>query len=167
MSTHAGPRESLRSRLFAASIWGPGGIPEEDDRLKSWLRIWLPLSYLTSTAFGILGMIYGVPAIYDVISRDYSTIWAGGITILSLLALVGLAFPHHLRTVDFYANCSLVAGLCIYSGSLCFLAFHQPPVDGRAADRAALAIGSLRLIYGLCWRAFDLARERTRLHAVK
>lgn len=153
----------LKSELFRASIWGPESVSDDDDRMASLLRIWLPLSYATSFVFGILGIRFGVPAIFDAISPAYSFVWACIVTLVSLACLVGVSFPRTLWRLDIYANSALVMGFGIYSLCLIYLAFAQPPIDEHAADRAALAIGSLRLIYLPCWRVFDIARDVRRL----
>lgn len=154
----------LRSSVFRASIWGPTGVDEDDDRVASLLRIWLPITYATSAAFGVFGFIFGIPAIFDAISPTYGFIWSEIVVLGSLAALVGVAFPAKLWRLDQAANAIIVMCFGVYTVCLMYLAFHQPPVDGRAQDRAALAIGSLRLIYLPFWRVLDISRDRLKHH---
>ncbi|ARC55969.1 hypothetical protein AS850_02635 [Frondihabitans sp. 762G35] len=145
--------------LRDASIWGRGSVSEEDDRLATLLRVYLPITYAVSAAFGWYGIWYGVPAIFDAIAPDYAAIWSQLVFATSLACLVAVHFPQKLWRVDVYANAFLVMLFSTYTVCLIYLAFFAPG-DPHAGDRAALAIGSIRLILLPFWRVFDIARDR-------
>lgn len=150
------------TRLYHASIWGPHSVAPEDDRLASLLRIYLPLTYVTSGMFGIGGLLFGVPAIFDAVNPLASNAWSQLVLFASIACFMGNAFPKYLWRFSAYGNAAVVMLFATYSGALFYLAFHQPPLDEHATDRAALAIGSLRLIYLPFWRVFDVIRDRER-----
>jgi hypothetical protein len=137
------------------SIWGRDSVSEQDDRLATLLRVYLPFLDVVVVAFGIAGYHAGVPSIENTTGPYYAKYWSLLIAITGLSCLVGVAFPHRLWRLELASKSILVSLLVVYIGALGYLAFIE-----NNPRYAALAIIMLAILPLPVWRVFDIARDR-------
>lgn len=145
----------LFKRLGAASIWGPDGVDENDDRLRWLLRIGLPAFDVFCIGFGVFGYLGGIPALRDSFGETYAQTFGLTLSVTAFVCLVGVAFPDRLWRVEFWGKCLLLGLLILYAVAV-FVAGAATDDAGRGGvGFAILAMSALP-----AWRVSDIARDR-------
>lgn len=142
-------------RLTAASIWGPNGVDEIDDRVRWLLRIGLPAFDSLCIGFGIYGYLGGIPALRDSFGEAYAQSFGLMLALTGLICLVGIAFPDRLWRIEFWGKCFLLGLLLLYAASV-FLA----GVVGGDLGRSGVGWAILAMAVLPAWRVSDIARDR-------
>lgn len=144
----------LLHRAVNASIWGPNAIGDDDDRVRSLLRVALPAVDIALALFGAGALAAGVPALRDVFDPIYARAWAGVIGLAAVACLVGLAFPAHLWRLERGAKAALMVGLVVYGVAL----IYAGGVTGDVG-RSAVGFVPVALVPVLLWRIFDVTKD--------
>lgn len=145
-------------RLGAASIWGPNGVDESDDRVRHLLRVGLPAFDVFSVFFGIYGYLGGIPALRDSFGEAYAQTFGLMLSVTAFVCLIGIAFPNVLWRLEFGAKCFLLGLLLLYAGSV-FVA----GIVGGDVGRSGVGWAILAMTVLPTWRVSDIARDR-RVH---
>lgn len=141
--------------LGRASIWGPESVEQKDARVRTLLRVYLPLYDVLVVAFGIGGYFGGIPALRDVFDDRYAHAWSLTLAATAFACLVGAAWPASLWRLEFAGKWFLVALLLVYVGALALAGVI-------AGDLGRGVVGFLPLaaaVLPVFW-AGDIARER-------
>lgn len=145
----------LLKRLVSASIWGPNGVDESDDRVRWLLRVGLPLFDLFCIGFGIFGYMGGIPALRDSFGEGYAQSFGLTLSVTALVCGVGIAFPAKLWRMEFWGKCLLLGLLLLYGGSV----FVAGAVGGDIG-RSGVGWAILAMAVVPSWRVSDIARDR-------
>lgn len=154
-------RASARA-LLRASVWGRHPVAPEDERVTGLLRVGYPWTDISLILFGAGGLLYGIPALRDVFSPGYAQAWSGTIAAVSLVCLVGVAFPTKFWRVEMVAKAVLVSMLAVYGFALIAAGVLADPDD---FGRSAVGFVPIALIGPLGWRVFDIPREARKREA--
>lgn len=141
--------------LWRASIWGPSGVDESDDRVRWLLRAGLPLFDVFCIGFGIFGYIGGIPALRDSFGEVYAQSFGLMLSVTAFVCLIGVGFPSKLYRLEFWGKCFLLGLLFLYAGSV-FLA----GIVGDDIGRAGVGWAILAMAVVPAWRVSDIARDR-------
>lgn len=147
----------LTKRLVAASIWGPGAIGKNDDRVRGLLRVALPTLDIALVLFGVGGFLSGIPALRDVFDPLYAEVWSAALGAAALGCLVGLAFPAHLWRVERTGKAVLAAMLTVYGGALVWAGIATDDLG-----RSAVGFIPIALVPVLVWRILDVTKDAQR-----
>lgn len=149
----------LIARAWRASVWSRRTLSVEDERVSGLLRFGYPWTDIALILFGLGGLVYGIPALRDVFSGVYAQVWSGTIAVVSLICLIGVAFPSRFWRVELAAKSALVAMLAVYGIALMIAGVVAEPDD---FGRSAVGFMPIALIGPLGWRVFDIPREAQR-----
>jgi hypothetical protein len=142
-------------RIARASIWGPTSVEPKDARVRSLMRIYLPLYYFLVIAFGVAGFFGGIPALRDVFDDRYAHDWAATLAITAFACLLGVAWPAHLWRVEFAGMWFMVSLVIVYCAALAIAGIVAGDL-GRGGVGFFAAAAAVLPVY---W-AGDIARER-------
>lgn len=143
-------------RMWLASVWGLP-VSLEDQRTTGLFRYGYPWADVCLILFGVGGMFYGVPALRVAFSDQYAQVWSGTIAAVSLVCLIGVAFPTKFWRVELVAKAFLVGLLAVYGGAIMLAGFLVEPDD---YGRSAVGWMPLALLGLLVWRVFDILKQR-------
>jgi len=143
-------------QIAAASIWARASVSARDERVAGLLRWGFPGLDVSLIVFGTGGLLYGIPALRDVFSPTYAQSWSGGLAVVALVCLIGVAFPKRMWRVEMYAKALLVMMLAVYGGALIAAGVLVDPDD---FGRSAVAFVPIALIGPIGWRVFDIPRD--------
>jgi hypothetical protein len=110
------------SRLYAASIWHPDAIPPWEMKYRAEKRILWPIIDLLYIWIGVVAGAFGAPSITTVFGVGTSRTLCFTFAFISLLCLIGVAFPR-LWQMEAVAKVILVGAHAALIGSLFSAAF--------------------------------------------
>ncbi|WIE65964.1 hypothetical protein DEI99_005345 [Curtobacterium sp. MCLR17_036] len=145
----------LVKRLLAASIWGPNGVDQSDDRVRWLLRVGLPGFDIFAICFGVWGYLGGIPALRDSFGEAYAQSFGLTLAATALVCLVGIAFPALLWRFEFWGKCFMLGLLLLYAASV-FLA----GITGGDIGRSGVGWAILAMAVLPAWRVTDIARDQ-------
>jgi hypothetical protein len=135
------------------TVWQAGLFGEPPDRYAILYRGVLPALDIALLYSGIAAVRVGSPALTDFTQGGTAAlIWGAGMTIASLLCLVGVAFPR-LLVLEAIGKAAAVAGLAIFLLVLVVL-------TGQGSDGRALVAGVSFGAFLIClWRLGDIRKD--------
>lgn len=146
---------ALIRRAFLASVWAPGAISEDDDRVKYLIGVGFPWSSVCLFLFGLGGIFTGIPALDDVFNPTYSRVWSALLAFLAFAVVVGIAYPARAWRVEFFGRTALCALLGLYGLCLILAAFQTGELG-----RAPVGFLPVASLGPQMWRVADVYREK-------
>lgn len=145
---------SRLSRLKATSVWGPGGIGSDDERIRGLLRVAFPTLDVCLFLFGAGGALFGIPALRDVFGPVYPPLYSATLAVVAIGCLVGVGFPAHFWRVEQAGKAMLSMLLTVYGGALVYAGI----VSGDYG-RSIVAFVPWAFVPILVWRVLDVGED--------
>lgn len=141
-------------RLLLATVWAPGALREEDQRIRHLLRVFLPLTDLGYIYFGVVGAVNGLASVERATSGQWQRGWSIVLAVSGLMALIGVAFPR-LVSLEMVGKALMIGGISTYLSIM---------VIRGASEANVTAIAGLLfgLVYLPMWRIGDLGTRKAK-----
>lgn len=123
-------------RLWLASVWAPGAIPDEEKDEQFKRRLFLPTFDIGMILVGFIVATHTVPSLDASWSAQFVTVLACAYVLAGALALVGVAFPAF-DVIELGSKAVLILAMLVYPVTL---------LDGAAQGNGALWLGAVCLI---------------------
>jgi len=152
-------------KLFNQTVWAPGGVPDDLWEVRGLFRWVLPMTDVFFLWFGVWGITAGIGSVEAVTSSGWQVWWSLILSLASLGALVGVAFPK-LRRVELYSKLVLVGTVSVYILVLGGRSFVDPMVAGTAGAVCIFVLLPIWRIFHISGRAWKKRIARRRAHGI-
>jgi len=85
--------KSMVNRIFEASIWAEGAIPDQEWKYRNLKRVLLPILDLIFICSGVVATVVGIPAISKFFPSPIVFLFGLTLIIIAIGCLIGVAFP--------------------------------------------------------------------------
>lgn len=107
---------SAARRLWQATIWSRGAIPEEEWKYRNLKRVWLPIYDLIAVGAGIMAVLHG-SLLLDRLYGDATDAIGLVFSAVALVCLLGVTFPR-LWAVEVVGKVVLVGMVIAYMSAI-------------------------------------------------
>jgi hypothetical protein len=141
-------------RLYAQTVWAPGGVPEDLWEVRGIFRWVLPLTDVFFLWFGAVGFTNGIGSVEGLTSERWQLWWSLCLAVSAFGALVGVAFPK-LRRFELFSKLALVGTVSVYILVFIYRGAQDPqiaPTAGLVCNLVLLPIWRIFHISGRSWK---------------
>jgi hypothetical protein len=140
--------------IYRKTIWHPINTLSIPPRYRDLYTKFLPSMYGVFAVLGFVSFLFRVNALDRVISPEYGSVWALGMTFAALAAGVGISFYNRLLKLELFGLSGLIALILFLLGCMLYLTFQD-----REVSRAYLVVALCLFLWLPNWRVKDIVTE--------